>query len=128
MFAFLTITIGFVVIISLFRNGFKYKQGIRMLSGAGAALLAVALFPLAGYVTGSPACIHPASSIPVSIVTSPLAMAISAITVPAGYYLSTQYLRIQPEIRRVLGSRLSFAMSSLFMIFCMLAIALINNS
>lgn len=126
LFAFLTISIGFIIILGLFRKGFYSKLGIRIASGAGSALLAVALFPLAGFVTGSPACVHAATSLPVSIVTSPLAMAISMITVPLGYFLSCKYLDLQAKIRVALPGSQTYILSTLFMIICMLTVTLIN--
>ncbi len=52
--------------------------------GAGCALAAAFVFPLVGHVTGMPACLHPGTSLPLSIVYSPLAAGVGAIAGPSG--------------------------------------------
>ncbi len=85
MFAFFTATAGFILIISLLRNRFFQNRLSRILTGGGAALVAMCLFPLVKFVSGTPACSYAATNIPLSVYTAPLAILIGMITVPLGH-------------------------------------------
>ena len=103
MFAFVTAMIGFLVFISLFRKRFSERLWIRVLVGGGAALIAVSLFPLVGFATGSVACKYAATNIPLAIYTAPVAIFISMVTVPLGYRAALWYRHraSDPEHRSV---------------------------
>lgn len=85
IFAFILEGLAFVALILLFRK-IKWNRKSSALLGAGTALIAVALFPLVKLATGVPACVYPATSIPLAIYFGPVAMATSALTVPLGIY------------------------------------------
>lgn len=91
VFAFVTLAAGFLMLTALFGNRFFTRPGNRIAVGAGAALVAVSLFPLAGFVTGSKACVVAATNIPQSIYTAPVAIVIAMCTVPLGYYAAMRY-------------------------------------
>jgi hypothetical protein len=93
IWAFLTVMTGFVVLILLFRNLFTRKLLYRILIGAGAAVIATALFPLARFTTGNPACMYAATNIPLVIFTAPVAILISMVTVPLGFNVAHWYTR-----------------------------------
>ena len=60
IWAFLTVMMGFILLITLFRKRFPKTLMSRIMVGAGAATIACALFPLAKFITGSPACMYAA--------------------------------------------------------------------
>ncbi|HER07793.1 MAG TPA: hypothetical protein ENO20_02680 [Bacteroides sp.] len=91
VFAFFMLAAGFLVLIALFRDRFFSALTNRIAVGAGAALVAALLFPLAGFVTGSKACVFAATNIPQSIYTAPVAMIIAMSTVPLGYFAARRY-------------------------------------
>ena len=91
IFAFVTIMVGFLLLITLFRGRFFSGLFNRIVVGAGSALAAVSLFPLAGFVTGTSACVYASTNIPLSIYTGPVAIIISMITVPLGYFVAERY-------------------------------------
>lgn len=85
MFAFFTQMVGFVLLTALFSQRFRRSHLNRVLLGAGAAVTAVALFPLVKFATGVPACLYASTHIPLVYYTAPLAIGLSMITVPLGY-------------------------------------------
>lgn len=100
-FAFLTESLAFMAVVLLIGGRFFNRQSYRVLTGAAAALLAVCLFPFAGYFTGSAACLYPGTQIPLSIATSPLAMAISVITVPLGHLVARLIRTPSSELKNI---------------------------
>ena len=75
----------------LFKKHFSKRLLNRILIGAGAALVATALFPLVKFATGTTACFYAATNIPLAIYTAPVAIVISMITVPLGYLAAGWY-------------------------------------
>jgi hypothetical protein len=93
-FAFFSETLAFMAVVLLLRKSFDERLTSRLLTGAGAALGATLIFPMAGIFTGSPACLFPATQISQSIVTSPIAIIISLVTVPLGFVLAKKYTSV----------------------------------
>lgn len=91
IYAFITIMVGFVLIMGLFKKQFTKTLLNRILLGAGAAAISVALFPLVKFTTGNPACLYAATNIPLVIYTAPVAIILSMITVPLGYRVALWY-------------------------------------
>jgi hypothetical protein len=91
VFAFFTLMLGFMLFSSLFRKGFSSRLIHRVAVGAGAAVVATALFPLVKFASGTPACLYAASNIPLVIYTAPVAIVISMITVPLGFKAAGWY-------------------------------------
>ncbi len=85
IFAFLLEGMAFIVLIAIFRNTSWKSIRSRAMLGAGSALFAVAMFPLVKYATGVPACVYPNTTVPLSVFFAPLAIAISALTVPLAF-------------------------------------------
>jgi hypothetical protein len=85
IFAFLLEGFAILLLIAVFRKQSWQKRSSRALLGAGSALIAVAMFPLVKYATGIPACVYPATAVPLSIFFAPLAILFSAFTVPIGF-------------------------------------------
>lgn len=91
MYAFLTLVAGFLLVTALSRRSFLSGKRGRIILGGAAALVAVALFPLVKFATGTPACLFAATAIPVAYVTSPVAMILAMITVPLGYTAAVRH-------------------------------------
>lgn len=94
-FAFILEVMGFCILAAVVGQRFFQKTGSRLITGAGAAIFAVLLFPVAGFFTGSAACVVAGTQIPVSIYTSPLAIALSMFTVSAGFFAATRLQTLQ---------------------------------
>ena len=74
---------AFVLIMSVVSRPLAGRTLGRGLSGGLTALVAVNLFPLVKYATGVPACVT-GTSYPLSLYYAPIAIALSALTVPLG--------------------------------------------
>jgi hypothetical protein len=103
IFAFWMEGIAIVAMLALFHRSSWKKPASRALLGAGAALVAVAVFPLVKYATGIPACLQPGTTIPLSIYYAPVAIAFSALAVPLGFrtgdWFKSYAERVSPEIK-----------------------------
>ena len=124
IFAFVTIMVGFLLLIALFRRRFFSGLFNRIVVGAGSALVAISLFPLAGFVTGTNACVYASTNIPLSIYTGPVAIIISMITVPLGYFAAESYAGRVGSHTGQQRSLLARLWSPLVMISSLLIIAL----
>ncbi|MCK4748122.1 MAG: hypothetical protein KAT15_13830 [Bacteroidales bacterium] len=127
MYAFFTILVGFVILISVFRNRFSGKLMNRILVGAGAAMIATAMFPLVKFATGNPACVYAATNIPLAIYTAPVAILLSMITVPLGFKTATWYnSNIQGLHSDQPVTRLARLWSPAVVVCCLLIITLVR--
>ena len=125
-YAFVTILVGFSLLILLFKNQFSSKLRNRILLGAGAAIIATAMFPLVRFATGSAACFYASTNIPMAIYTAPVAIAISMITVPLGYLAAAWYTGKSRQENRLQPSILSRLWSPAVLVCCILIITLIR--
>ena len=124
-FAFLTEVIAFAIVISLIGRRFFSKPAYRLVTGAGAALMAVSLFPVAGFFTGSAVCLYPGTQIPLSIVTSPMAMVLSLITVPLGFFLANALKSPSSELKNITRvPQLGRLWPSMVVILCIVVLTL----
>ncbi|MEN8203560.1 MAG: hypothetical protein ABFS28_13270 [Bacteroidota bacterium] len=127
IFAFFTLMLGFLLLATLFKKRFFTSLLNRILIGAGAALVATALFPLVKFASGTPACIYAATNIPLAIYTAPVAIIISMITVPLGFIAAGWYTdRILRNQETHPASLLARLWSPALVIFCLLIITLIR--
>ena len=98
---------AFLLIVSLIRGDLAAKPLGRMATGGLAALVAVNVFPLVGFATGIAACKVPGTAVPLSLYYSPIAVALSALTVPAGAWTGVRAtaidVRLAPSGRAGLG-------------------------
>jgi hypothetical protein len=85
VYAFFTEALALVAILMIINPAFLKKTWGLAIVGAGSALLGAALFPAVGTFTGIPACVLPGTKMPLALFGLPLAMCVSAVTVPAGY-------------------------------------------
>jgi hypothetical protein len=125
-YAFVTILLGFSVLILIFKKKFSKRLLNRILLGAGAALIATAMFPLVRFATGSAACFYASTNIPLAIYTAPVAIAISMISVPLGYLAALWYTGKSQEENRLQPSLLSRLWSPAVLVSCILIITLIR--
>lgn len=63
-------------------------RAVDMAAGGLIGLGAAGLFPLTGFVTGSPACLHAGTTLPVAIVYAPLSAALGSVAYPLGRILA----------------------------------------
>ena len=127
VYAFFTIMLGFSLLISLFKKRFQTKLKNRILLGAGAAIIATALFPLVKFASGTPACLYAATSIPFAIHTAPVAILLSMVTVPLGFKAATWYSGAVGE--NLLAHSSSFAArfwSPAVVVCCLIIVTLIR--
>jgi hypothetical protein len=75
---------AFVLIVSIIQKALAGKAVGQGLTGGLAALVAVNLFPLVKLATGVAPCVA-GSSYPLSLYYAPIAVALSALTVPLGF-------------------------------------------
>jgi hypothetical protein len=94
IFAFLLEGFAILLLIAIFRKQHWQKRSSRALLGAGAALIAVAMFPLVKFATGVPACVYPGTAVPLSIFFGPIAILFSAFTVPVGFVVGERIGKI----------------------------------
>lgn len=125
-YAFVTILIGFSLLILLFKNQFSFKLRNRILLGAGAAIIATAMFPLVRFATGSAACFYASTNIPLAVYTAPVAIVISMITVPLGYRAALWYTSNARDENTIQPSFLSRLWSPAVLVCCILIITLIR--
>lgn len=125
-YAFITILIGFSLLILLFKKRFSSKLLNRILIGAGAAIIATAMFPLVRFATGSAACFYASTNIPLAIYTAPVAIVISMITVPLGYLAAGWYTGRVMEKNQTHPSLLARLWSPALLVSCILIIVLIR--
>ena len=127
IFAFVTIMVGFILLMLLFRKRFSANLLSRILVGAGGAAIACALFPLAKFATGIPACLYAATNIPLVIFTAPVAIILSMITVPLGFRAATWYTETVQGINgERSGSLLVRLWSPAVVLCCLLIITLVR--
>ncbi len=116
---------SFLVLMSVVRKGLVSGPAGQGVAGGLGALLAVNLFPLVKFGTGIAACVVPGTSYPLSLYYAPIAVALSALTVPAGFWaargISSLEARFEPTRRRVFGW-----LSPAALLLCLAALALLR--
>jgi hypothetical protein len=112
IFAFLLEGFAFILLVSVFGTRDWTKRRSGALLGAGSALVAVCMFPLVKFATGVPACVYGNTAIPLSIFFGPIAIAVSAVTVPMGISAS-------PWFKGLNSSPVRYITSPLTMVLCL---------
>ncbi len=92
VFAFAVQAVLLVVLAAVVRWAKADGRAVDMAAGGLIGLGAAGLFPLAGFVTGSPACVHAGTTLPVAIVYAPLSAALGSVAYPLGRVLA-EHLR-----------------------------------
>jgi len=95
IFAFFMEALAFLLLIAIFNTKLKQKPGGQAMLGGMAALVAVNLFPLVKFATGVPACVVAGTGYPLSLYYAPLAVFLSALTVPIGALLGVKLQSVE---------------------------------
>jgi len=88
VFAFVVQAVLLVVMAAVIRWAKADGRAVDIAAGGLIGLGAAGLFPLAGFVTGSPACVHAGTTLPVAIVYAPLSAALGSVAYPLGRVLA----------------------------------------
>jgi hypothetical protein len=127
IFAFWTEALAFVVIALVLKETLKQKKPGQAALGGLAALVAVNLFPLARFATGIPACVYPGTNYPLSLYYAPLAISLSLLTVPLGFWAGHSLAAVQAR-KEAFGRTKTFryVTSPALVILCLVIIAVIR--
>jgi hypothetical protein len=127
IFAFFMEGLGFLVLAAIFKGTLVNKKAGRAILGGGSALVAVSLFPLVRLVTGIPACVYPGTRIPLSIYFAPVAIGLSVLTVPLGFWAGEKF-KAAAEGFEATNKRkaLGHIASSVTFVLCLAIVALIR--
>jgi hypothetical protein len=127
IFAFFMEGAAFLVLISIFTQKRKQKIGRQAVLGGMAALLAVNLFPLVKYATGIPACVVQGTGYPLSLYYAPLAVFISLVTVPLGFWAGVKIRTLETKLEESDQARkMKYLISPATLILCLAIITLIR--
>lgn len=127
IFAFLMEALAFLLLIAVFSPKLKQKPGGQALLGGMAALVAVNLFPLVKYATGVPACVVAGTGYPLSLYYAPLAVVLSALTVPLGALVGARLQSVENLLQTSPNARkLGYFFSPGTLLVCLALIALIR--
>ncbi len=85
IFALLMEGLAFLILVALFNKNRWQKKSAQALPGGWSALIAISLFPLVKFVSGIPARVFAGTLVPLSIFFAPIAVLLSAFTVPLGF-------------------------------------------
>jgi hypothetical protein len=94
-FAFILEGAGLLIATAIFFRGAKSTSRSAMLAGGSAAFMGAAAFPLVRFVSGSPACVVPGSTIPLAWAYLPIALGISMLAVPLGIKFAEKSFRLE---------------------------------
>ena len=126
IFAFIIQGAVFWMIVTLLSRLIATKGG-RITTGCLAAFGASLLFPLVKLATGISACLYPGTKLPLSVVFGPLAMIISALSVPAGLRLGERLPGWKPDpVRKKLWSRVEVLLSPVIVLLCLVLVTVIR--
>jgi hypothetical protein len=116
---------AFLLIMSVIRGNLASKAAGRGVAGGLTALLAVNVFPLVGFATGIAACKVPGTAVPLSLYYAPIAIAVSMLTVPAGFWAGSRISAF--ETSPAAPGRLKLGwLSPAALILCLAALSLLR--
>jgi len=98
IFAFLMEGLAIWLIITFISETWQKKIIGQAMAGVFTALTAVNLFPLVKYATGIPACVYPGTNYPLSLYYAPLAVALSALSYPAGRAIGQSLVALEKNL------------------------------
>lgn len=118
IFAFWMEGLAFFILIRIVDlEKLKQKALNQALLGGMTALLAANLFPLVKYMTGIPACVFPGTSYPLALYYLPLAVFVSFLSVPSGFWVGEKVRDVKARIE---------VLSPATFVLCLAIIALIR--
>ncbi len=98
IFAMVLEAAAFLLIVSIIRESLAGTFAGRSVTGGLAALIAVSAFPLVRFATGIAACVVAGTSIPLSLYYAPVAIALSALTVPLGFAAGARLAALEARL------------------------------
>ncbi len=122
IYAFFTETLALLAVLALAQERLKGTIKGRMAIGALSATAGATVFPAVKYFTGISACVLPGTSLPLAIYGLPVAAALSALTVPAGFAFGTWLTQVAAGSPQG-TSGLSWKVSTLISALCIVVIA-----
>jgi len=127
IFAFWTEVFAFMIIIAVMKRAFSQRRTGQAALGGLAALLAVNLFPLVRYATGIPACVVPGTGYPLSLYYAPIAIVVSLLTVPLGFWAGEKVLNAAAEHEALVQTKaFRYVASPATLIICLLIIVILR--
>lgn len=127
IFAFWTEALAFLVIIGIIKAELIQKRGGQALLGGLTALGAVNLFPLVKFATGIPACVFPGTSYPLSLYYAPIAIGLSFLTVPLGFWTGEKLAAAEAHHRALVQTKaFRYVVSPATLAVCLLILALLR--
>jgi hypothetical protein len=125
IFAIVTEGAAFLLLISIIRSDFAAKNIGRGVAGGLTALVAVSAFPLVRFATGIAACVVPGTSIPLSLYYAPIAIALSMLTVPAGFWAGAGVKALEIRLAPTSPARLGW-ISPVAFVLCLAVLTLLR--
>jgi len=116
---------AFLVLISIIHREFASKTLGQGLTGGLTALLAVNAFPLVKFATGIAACKVPGTVIPLSLYYAPIAIVLSMLTVPAGFWAGARVAALETRFVPASPARLGWVSPAVF-VLCLAALTLLR--
>lgn len=125
IFAMIIELLAFIVILNIVRKDLLQKSYGMAISGGLYALIAVSVFPLVKYFTGIPACVVEGSTYPIALYYSPIAIGLSAATLPLGILAGTRFakfLSITKSSSKLRSLKVRWALQSVIVLLLFLAV------
>jgi hypothetical protein len=123
IFAFVTEVVALTFIFWILNKELRDKISGKALVGGLSALVAVNLFPLVKYFSGIPACVYPGTQYPLALYFAPIAIGISIITVPIGFYAGEKLRALVTEKKVTsLRPRLVWISAQILIVVCFITI------
>ena len=104
LFAFAVEGLAVVLLFRLFGRRAETRPSARYLLGGTTALAAAVMSPAIKMVTGIPACVLPGTSLPLSLVFSPVAVVLGALAVPLAWRFAA-WAEAKPLLRGSAAAR-----------------------
>jgi hypothetical protein len=116
---------AFLLLVSIIRGDLAGKRTGQGLAGGLSALVAVNVFPLVKFGTGIAACVVPGTSIPLSLYYAPIAVFLSMLTVPAGFWAGAGITAAEARLAPARTAKLGWV-SSAALVLCLAVLALLR--
>ncbi len=126
IFAFWTEGLALVLMLAFMKESWKNKATGQAFLGGLSALVAVNLFPLVKYATGIPACVFPGTTTSLSLYYAPIAVGVSLLTVPAGFWLGARLEILETRIASGRLPAFRFLVPAATAVLCLAAMSLVR--
>lgn len=127
IFAFFMEGLAFLLLVLIIKKSLLNHRGGQAITGGMAALVAVNLFPLVKFATGIPACVYPGTAMPLSLYYAPLAVVLSSLTVPLGFWVGSKVENMEMNLLGTKsGKRWQYGLPVILFLVCLGFISLIR--